>query len=185
MSNVETEVKLPVSSLHAIHTRIGELGFVMKTERALEANMLLDTPQSTLRRQGALLRLRQYAGATLLTYKDSGRPGRHKVREEVEVSLDDPETAQILFERLGFQPSFRYEKYRTEYTDGGGVIMIDETPIGNYLELEGDSAWIDRIAAALGFCEQDYITKTYGRLYLEYCEAQGIRPTHMVFQGNT
>jgi len=85
--------------------------------------------------------------------------------------------------RLGFNPVFRYEKYRTEYErePQQGIVTIDETPIGLFAELEGSPAWIDRTAKALGFSEPEYITKSYGRLYLEYCRDNGIEPAQMVF----
>ena len=59
---------------------------------------------------------------------------------------------------------FRYEKYRTEFRQPrrAGVAMLDETPVGVYLELEGTPHWIDRTARRLGFQESDYITASYG-----------------------
>ena len=38
---------------------------------------------------------------------------------------------------LGFRPSFRYEKYRAEWTDGSGEVVIDRTPIGDLAEIAG------------------------------------------------
>jgi adenylate cyclase class 2 len=61
------------------------------------------------------------------------------------------------------------------------MATLDETPIGVYMELEGSPRWIDRAARRLGFSERDYITASYGRLYLEWCAAQKIEPGHMVF----
>jgi adenylate cyclase class 2 len=91
---------------------------------------------------------------------------------------------QIL-ERLGYSQVFRYEKFRTEYVEAGnpeaGILTIDETPIGDFLELEGDGDWIDRKAQELGFSRKDYILTSYGKLYLEECEQRGVQPTHMVF----
>jgi adenylate cyclase class 2 len=58
---------------------------------------------------------------------------------------------------------------------------VDETPIGVYLELEGSPAWIDRTAFQLGFADKDYITASYARLYVEWCEARGVAPTNMLF----
>jgi hypothetical protein len=62
-------------------------------------------------------------------------------------------------------PAFRYEKWRAEWTDGEGHCVVDETPIGNYAELEGSAAWIDRAAARLGVDPAQYITLSYGRLF--------------------
>lgn len=83
---------------------------------------------------------------------------------------------------MGYQPVFRYEKYRTEYTDGTGILTLDETPIGCYIELEGDPQWIDETAGKLGYHERDYITKSYGALYRSHCLERQVPPTNMVFR---
>ncbi len=59
--------------------------------------------------------------------------------------------------------------------------MVDETPIGVYLELEGSPTWIDRTVRRLGFAEMDYITTSYARLYLDWCEARCVEPGDMLF----
>jgi adenylate cyclase class 2 len=85
---------------------------------------------------------------------------------------------------LGFEPTFRYEKYRTEYQRphaSTGVVTLDETPIGNFFELEGPADWIDETAAQLGFNRGSYVLASYGRLYLDHCAAEGLQPTNMVF----
>jgi adenylate cyclase class 2 len=43
--------------------------------------------------------------------------------------------------------------------------VVDETPIGNYAELEGPAEWIDRAATRLGVDPAQYITLSYGRLF--------------------
>jgi adenylate cyclase class 2 len=61
------------------------------------------------------------------------------------------------------------------------VVTVDETPVGWFLELEGEPAWIDRTAAELGFEEKQYLTESYGSLYLLHCKQRGIEPSDMVF----
>jgi adenylate cyclase class 2 len=94
-----------------------------------------------------------------------------------------PATRGTILERLGLEPAFRYGKYRTEFRLAGtaGEAIRDETPIGAYMELEGSPRRIDRMARRLGFTERDYITASYGRLYLDWCAARHIEPGHMVF----
>ncbi len=84
---------------------------------------------------------------------------------------------------MGYRAVFRYEKYRTEYTKPRvpGKVLLDETPIGNYLEIEGSPRWIDRTARQLGFKSGDYITRSYGYLYLAYCRERRIAPKNMLF----
>jgi len=61
------------------------------------------------------------------------------------------------------------------------MATLDETPVGNYVELEGAPAWIDRMARRMGFAERDYITASYARLYLDWCRKNRVKPSNMVF----
>jgi adenylate cyclase class 2 len=101
----------------------------------------------------------------------------------LELAVGSPENLDLILQRLGFVPRFRYEKIRTEWSIPGeeGVLMIDETPIGTYMELEGPPEWIDRLAAQLGYVEADYLNVSYARLYAMECERMGIVATDMVF----
>jgi len=101
---------------------------------------------------------------------------QYKVREEHEVRIFGHQEMPKIFEALGLRPSFRYEKYRTTYELPGmrGLkLVLDETPIGLFVELEGDREQIDRAAGLLGFAASDYISKSYGALFMEAC---GVKP---------
>lgn len=127
--------------------------------------------------------MREFRGKALLTYKGAPEKGPHKVRTEIETTLEDPAALRQVFAALGFQISFRYEKYRTTFNKPGapGHVLLDETPIGWFLELEGPPDWIDSTAAELGFSQAQYILESYGTLYLLHCKKAGIPPSHMVF----
>ena len=121
----------------------------------------------------------------LLTFKGPVRPegrgkrrgeARYKIREEREVSVADAAVLARILEALGLRPSFRYEKYRSTYRLGGlaGVTLdLDETPIGDFLEAEGSRAAIDRSATLLGYRPADYVTKSYGQLFLDQARRTG------------
>lgn len=155
----------------------------MTRPREFESNEIFDTPDRKLRSRGELLRVRTSGGRALLTFKAAALPGPHKSREELETPIGDPQTIRGILARLGMQLLFRYEKYRSEYQrpNETGLVTIDETPIGTFMELEGSPTWIDRLAAELGFSSADYILASYGGLYLEHCETHGYSPSHMVF----
>jgi adenylate cyclase class 2 len=182
-SGPEIEVKLRLEDLSSIRRALRRAGFRLRRRRTFESNLVFDTPELALRRAGKLLRLREVDRERLLTYKGPPEAGRHKRREEIDVAVQDAPALRALLERLGYQVVFRYEKYRTEYhrPDEEGVVTIDETPIGNFLEIEGAPEWIDRTASELGFEARDYITASYGRLFLEYARRQPNPPAHMVF----
>jgi adenylate cyclase class 2 len=181
----EVEIKLAVPGVEAARTLLRHNGFRVTRKRVFESNTVFDTADASLRKAGRLLRVRNAGKRVTLTFKGAAKPGRHKSREEIETQLASEPAAAAILERLGYLPLFRYEKYRTEFQRPAddGIAMLDETPIGVYLELEGAPRWIDAAARLLGFRRSDYITDSYGRLYFVWCEARGEHPTHMVFRG--
>jgi adenylate cyclase class 2 len=180
---VETEIKLAVGSLSQVKALLRSAGFRVACRRTFESNLVLDTAAAALRQRGHLLRLREYGGKAVLTFKGELRPGRHKRRTEVEIAVSDFNRAAAILRQLGYSPVFRYEKYRTEYRRGDdpGHALLDETPIGAFVELEGPGRWIDTVARELGKSPGDYITASYGGLYFAHCERTGVVPGHMVF----
>jgi adenylate cyclase class 2 len=180
---IETEIKLRAGSAESARRLLRRAGFRVNHRRVFEDNVILDTPSRRLRKGGTLLRLRRAGGEVLLTYKGKASGGKHKSREEWEAAAGEWDAMAAILERIGFQKAFRYQKYRTEYRLGrsSGLATLDETPIGVFLELEGNPAWIDRTARRLGFRESDYITESYGGLYFEWCRKQCVKPKDMVF----
>jgi adenylate cyclase class 2 len=180
---LEIEVKLPVASLEGVSARLAGAGWT-PGERLFERNTVYDSRERGLHREGKLLRIRETGGRAILTVKlPAASSGLHKVREEY--NLDGPgPTLEAIVEGLGFGSAWRYEKRRTRYTKTGepGVIELDETPIGDFLELEGPPDWIDATAAALGFEARDYLTTTYRELFVDWQKRQKAPPRDMVFE---
>jgi len=185
---VETEIKFrldTLADLAGLTQRLEACGFTLQTPRAFESNVLYDTPDRQMRARTEILRIRSYAGQCLLTHKrlpDAG-PGedRHKHRIETETEVLNGDALAEVFLSLGLVPAFRYEKWRAEWTDGEGHCVVDETPIGNYAELEGPAAWIDHAAARLGVDPADYITLSYGRLFDLWRQQHNSAATDLTF----
>jgi adenylate cyclase class 2 len=178
----ETEVKLRVRAGGAAD--IEKLGYRVRTPRELEADQLYDR-STELRTQDKILRLRRRGLRATVTYKGPAQRAPHKSREEIEVDVTDGAAMEQILAGLGYQPTFRYEKYRTTYAhpDQPGLITLDETPIGDFLELEGPAVWIDTTALQLGYSQADYLTASYASLYRAFCETHPERvPSAMVFQ---
>jgi adenylate cyclase class 2 len=174
---VEIEIKLAFPSASAARAALRRLGFRVVERRALETNALFDTPKGTLRAKDLVVRLRTYGKKAILTYKGraEGRAGdHHKQRIELESQVSDPNPVAVILSAAGLQPRFYYEKYRTVFSpsDGTGHAMLDETPIGIYVELEGPPAWIDRIASSLGRTVSDYIHTSYPALHANKCKKE-------------
>lgn len=179
---IEIKLRLP-EKLGKIRSTLSAAGFRVAKPRIHESNTLFDNSKRTMRNHGKLLRLRRAGVHRFLTYKGPSEPSRYKKRQEIEIDLHHGEGLEEIFTHLGYRPVFRYEKYRTEYAEPRreGKVMLDETPIGNYLEIEGSPRWIDRTARELGFQPSDYITRSYGYLYLAYCRERRITPKDMLF----
>lgn len=168
MSSKEVEIKFRVADLPSLAAHLRKFGFRRKTYRTHEMNMLYDLPGQPLRRRGELLRLRQYGRLWVLTHKAKGKLGRHKTRIETETRVEDGKQLHAILHALGYRPTFRYEKFRAEWKDGTGNVVIDETPIGNFAEIEGPPRWIDQTARALGVAPDRYITENYAMLFLSW-----------------
>ena len=177
----ETEIKLRARD--GILARVEGLGFHVQTPRQLEADQLYDRG-SELRESGQVLRLRTRGSRSTLTYKGPAQRVPHKSREEIELDVTDGAAFVLVLARLGYQPGFRYEKYRTTFSAEGapGIITYDETPAGTFLEIEGPGAWIDEIALKLGYDPAEYISESYASLWRAYCTSHPAAvPSAMVF----
>jgi len=177
----EVEIKFLVPDLEKLRQQLRAAGFGERTPRTHEMNVLYDFPGRPLRGRGELLRIRQYGDAWKLTHKGPGNAGKHKSRVETETTLADGAALERILLALGMEEVFRYEKFRSEWSDGKGEIVLDETPIGNVAEIEGEPAWIDAVAAKLGVAERDYITKSYAVLFDEWKQRTGSAATEMTF----
>jgi adenylate cyclase, class 2 len=177
----EIEIKFEVDSGKHLTRKLKSLGFRLKTPRTHEMNTLYDFPGQPLRQRGEMLRIRNYGGRWTITHKAKGTPGRHKSRVETETAIQDGEKLQAMFASLGLKPIFRYEKYRAEWSDGTGHLVLDETPIGSYAELEGPPRWIDRTAKRLGVTRDEYIKENYAGLFWAWKNRTGSTAEEMTF----
>jgi adenylate cyclase class 2 len=191
----ETEIKLRVADVAALVRRITGLGATSEG-RVFERNTLYDTPDSYFRRTGRLLRVRIETpagsaavragkGAVLLTFKTPApatSKSRYKEKLETEIGVRRPERLQHTLRLIGFEPGFRYEKYRSSFRLPGVHLCLDETPIGAFLELEGTPAAIDSAAHGLGYGPPDYIRGTYWDLYAADCASRHQSPRNLLFR---
>jgi len=194
-------VKLRIADAESFLRQLVRLGAKLTRPRVHEMNTLYDTPDGDLAKGGQIARVRVERSAprdksepraahhgksegpaeapvATLTYKGpAGSSGSgYKVREEHEVRVGNAQMLEALCKMLGLRPWFRYEKYRSKYELPGikGVELdFDETPVGDYLELEGTRVSIDRAARRLGFSKGDYIVGSYGGLFMESLKIPG------------
>ena len=181
---VETEIKLRLpQEVDRFRALLAELGYQATGPRQLETDQTFDLPGGEIRKSARLVRLRSCGGRWTLTFKGPPETSNYKSREEIETDLSDGAAFQQILARLGYQPVFCYEKFRTIYKLNGepGIVTLDETPIGDFLELEGPGYWIDETAQRLGFTSADYILASYAALYEEYRRQHPTVPCDMRF----
>ncbi len=177
----EIEIKFRAENLPALTRALKQAGFKQITRSTHELNTLYDLVGQKLRKRGELLRLRKYGENWVLTHKSEGKAGRHKVRVELETRVENGQQLNAILRALGYAPTFRYEKYRAEWSDGQGHVVLDETPIGDFGEIEGASRWIDRTARMLGITPAQYVTQTYAELFFAWKRATRSRAAEMTF----
>ncbi len=178
----EIEIKFRIQDPPALTRALKHAGFKQVTRSTHEMNSLYDLPGQKLRKRGELLRLRKYGEAWVLTHKAKGKAGRHKLRVELETRVEDGRRMDAILRALGFAPTFRYEKYRAEWSDGVGHVVLDETPIGWFGEIEGPGRWIDRTARTLVITPAHYITLTYADLFFSWKRATRSKAPDMTFR---
>jgi adenylate cyclase class 2 len=181
-SSNEIEIKFRIDDVQILNRRLRQSGFRLITPRTHEVNTLYDLSDKSLRRRGELLRLRKYGSEWILTHKAKGKVGRHKMRVETETKVEDGAKMDAILRALGFAPTFRYEKLRAEWSDGKGHVVVDQTPIGDFGEIEGPSRWIDRTAKLLQISPRDYITATYTELFFQWKKRTGSPANEMTFK---
>ena len=183
---IETEIKFRVENADELADRLRGAGFREQTPRTFESNVLFDTPDRKMRARTEILRIRSYGGRWVITHKrlpDAG-PGEdaHKHRIETETEVGDGDVLAQVFKSIGLVEAFRYEKWRSEWSDDHGHCVIDETPIGVFAELEGSPDWIDRTAGKLGVERSAYITLSYGRLFEQWCAEHNCIAKDLTFE---
>jgi adenylate cyclase, class 2 len=182
----EVEVKVLVDDLKRLEQKLRDSGFRQVTPATLERNTLYDLRLRPLRRKGQVLRLRKYGDIWKLTHKSrdvkrGASTPKHKTRIENETKVENGERMDAILRALGYSPVFVYEKFRAEWTDGDGHVVLDHTPIGDLAEIEGSPKWIDATARKLSIKGNTYITKSYIEMFFDWKKRTRSRAKQMTF----
>ena len=178
----ELEVKFYLSNRETMEKKLLVVGELV-SPRVHEVNLRLDTPGKDLAARGSILRLRQDTRARI-TYKGSGRmQDGVTLRQELEVTVSDFDTAHKLFEALGYQVQLMYEKQRTTYQVGSVEAVMDELPLGDFIELEGpDGESIQDAAGRLGLYWERRIMESYTVLFEKVRQRLGFKFRDLSFE---
>ncbi|HLW52578.1 MAG TPA: class IV adenylate cyclase [Candidatus Angelobacter sp.] len=181
----EVEIKFRIADIQTLARALPAAGFRTVTPRTHELNTLYDLPRFPLRRREAILRVRKYGQTWTVTYKDKKgartASQRYKSRREIETGIVDGQVLSAILEAAGFKAVLAYEKYRSEWSDGVGHVLIDETPIGDFGEIEGLPSWIDTTARRLDIAKSAYITSSYAELFAAWKKKTRSKAANMLF----
>jgi len=168
-NRLETELKIPVSDLGWVRGSLVRGAATQTHPKAREINILLDTEDGQLRRSDSILRLRNYGDEHILTFKGPVRYlGKIKQRPEYEIGCEDSGMMAELLEQMGFSAVARYEKDREMWRFGGVVVVLDHTPMGDFVELEGPPEMLDTAALSLGLDPRAAVRGSYLALWSGY-----------------
>ena len=180
-ASLEQEVKLVFESVEAARRAVTTAGGRLVASRRLLRDALFDTPDRQLRQRGCAFRIRRDESSTILTFKGPVIPDIIKSREEIETKVADADRAEAIVAGLGFRRWFYAEKYREEYELASTCVAIDDTPIGVFVEIEGEPAAIAAVASRLDRTPADYRLESYVQLYAKWCTSRGVEPGDMRF----
>ncbi len=178
----ELEVKFYLAKREEMEAKLKRLGR-LSAARVHEINLRFDTPDLSLTNSGRLLRLRLDTRARV-TYKGEGNvEGGARLRQELEFTVSDFDTARKVFEALNFRVYTMYEKYRTTYVMGEVEVALDEMPTGDFLEIDGPNS--DDIRKAAGMLELNWdrrILDSYTVLFERLRERLSLKFTDLSFE---
>jgi len=158
----EIEVKIKISDPKSLQKKIITQGAQLLSPRHLEENIFYDFPSQDLHKKRNALRLRRIHKKGYLTFKGPPQKSRKfKIREEYETEIKNVKQLQKILKNLGLNPVFQYKKHRTILKKKNLVVCIDETDIGNYIELEGEQNEIVKFSKGMGFSKNDFIKLDY------------------------
>ncbi len=168
---VETEVKITISNINELKQKLQAVKAELFKARALQSDVYFDNKKK-LKKTDQSLRLRDNV---LLTYKGPKQSKQMKIREEIEIMVDNGKNLVSILEKVGYLPAGKKEKYRESYVLGLTKIFIDETPMGNFIEIEGTKEGVLKAAEKLGFTKKQFIIESYTKLWKEYADKSKIK----------
>jgi predicted adenylyl cyclase CyaB len=178
-SGVERELKFGDADHGAVRERLQSLEAECQGPPILEENWLFDR-EGEITSAGGLLRLRSDKRGAWLTFKGKASfEDRVKVRTEHETLVENLENTRKILESLGYGVIRRYQKYREDWLLGSVCISLDHTPIGDFVEFEGEGC--ETVARRSGFDLEVAERRNYLRLYEDYLVEHPEAPPDMVF----
>lgn len=181
---VESELKIPVTDFEQVRAFLQRARAIVVRTMEREVNLLLDTEDKRLRTAGCMLRLRRHGDRKTLTFKGPvSYRGAIKERLEHETEVADLGRMGEILRELGLSVFMRYEKDREEWALDDVSVVLDHTPMGSFVEVEGPREKLPEIADLLGLEIASAVRGSYASLWLDHRERHPELdlPSDMVF----
>ncbi|MCX5751161.1 MAG: class IV adenylate cyclase [Candidatus Saganbacteria bacterium] len=166
----ETEIKFRLRNPDDLRAKLQEIGTEFAGKQH-ELDLFFDC-ENTMRKKLGMIRIRKTRDKGFLTFKGpTQKDSQFKIREEIEVEVNDPDKLIEIFSRMGYRQIGGKEKEREVYHFKNIHILLDRLPfIGYYLELEGEKEEIMEAVTMLGLDMKDSTPRSYSDLFSLYCQ---------------
>lgn len=140
---MELEIKVPCEDLNVLENRLKGMG-ASHVEDLDQVDLYFSHPGRDFGVTDEALRLRRENERTVITYKGPKLDKDTKLREEIELGVEDIDLMSLILERLGFRPVIKIEKRRTVYELQGIHFCLDRLPgLGDFVEMEWQGEDLD------------------------------------------
>lgn len=187
--HIEIEAKLKVDSLGKIEEKLTKVGAEFLSKQ-LHTDCYFDDAQGSLLKSDKCLRVRRMqigqSEKVVLAFKGPREKDRFKKRPEIEINLENLDSAGELLLALGYEKSLVFQKKRKLWQLGDCEIALDQLPLlGGFVEIEGpNEGRITEVQAELELSGLVHIKQSYALLMKEKLCQLGAKQTEVLFNSN-
>jgi len=191
--DIESEIKFLISTgrVPKIKEKILAIPDISFRGRFYEKVTMYDNADKVMDREDARLRVKQIStekdrpeSKVEFSYKRRIKAdGGIKQEEEVETNFETDIASFVkIINKMGFQPTTSYERYRETYLTRNIKITLDQFPFGYILEIEGNEDEIEKVCDLLGLDFKKSYPLSCDDAYVDLCKKKNLKPKdHILF----
>jgi adenylate cyclase class IV len=191
--DIESEIKFLISSnkVSQIREKILAIPKVSFKRKFYEKVTMYDNLSKSMEKEDARLRVKQISiekdspkSKVEFSYKRKIKAdGGIKQEEEIETAFETDITSFVkIINRMGYQPTTSYERYRETYLTRDIKITLDQFPFGYILEIEGSEDNIKSVCDLLNLDFKKSYPLSCDDVYVDLCKKKNIKAKdHILF----
>jgi predicted adenylyl cyclase CyaB len=180
INNKEIEIKFKIESIEKLREKLKENGAQFRG-KAFQKTFRFDTHEKKLEKMNKFLRVRTGFKKTL-TLKEKIEDKNFKKRKETELEIEDPKKMTSILKKLGFTKILIMEKNREKWFFKKTEIVIDELPMGKFIEIEGSEDSIEKVIKILNLDSKKRILGTYWDLWRDFKKKNNLKGEDIIFE---